>query len=204
MSFDSISALAGNASSPGSIAESHVQSATRSLRHERDILLGRWQQLQPYADRFATVFVDTLFTHRTDFRELFGGRSLEAQFVLLAHVLTQIVCADDDREEVDLRVELIVRRFARDDSSTRQSRAIRAAVAATLREVVASGLPAQSRLSWKAAYAAVGVILRGTVYLDTRTISGIRPAALKGDLAGDRRGTSVERRTEPTADSQAA
>lgn len=197
MSFDAISTL-------GSIVESHVQSATRSLRQERDILLGRWQQLQPYADRFATVFVDTLFAHRTDFRELFGGRSLEAQFVLLAHVLTQIVCADDDREAMDVRVELIVRRFARDDCSTRQSRAMRAAVAATLREVAAAAMSAQSRLLWKAAYAAVGAILNGTVYVDTRAISGIRPAALKADLVGDRRGASIERCMERTADSQAA
>jgi hemoglobin-like flavoprotein len=180
-----------------------IQSATRSLRHERDILSSRWQQLQPYADRFATVFVDTLFAHQTDFRELFGGRSLQAQFVLLAHVLTQIVCADDDRDAMDVRVELIVRRFARDDSSTRQSRAMRAAVAATLREVTGAGMSAHTRLSWKAAYAAVGAILHGTVYLDTRAISGIRPAALKADI-GDRCGTSIEQRMEPTADSQAA
>lgn len=203
MSFDAISALAGNCGRPGSIAESHVQFPAPSLRHERDILLSRWQQLQPYADRFATVFVDTLFAHRTDFRELFGGGSLEAQFVLLAHVLTQIVCADDDREEMDLRVELIVRRFARADSSTRQSRAMRAAVAATLREVAVSGISPQSRVLWKAAYAAVGAILRGTVYVDTRAISGIRPAA-KADVAIDRRGSSIERRIEPTPDAEAA
>ena len=134
----------------------------------------------PHADRFATVFVDALITHQTDFSEIFGGRSLEAQFVLLAHVLTQIVCADDDREAMDVRVELIVRRFARDDASTRQLRAVHAAVAATLREVAASGMSAQSRLMWKAAYAAVGAILQGTVYLDTRASSRIRPAALKG------------------------
>ena len=90
----------------------------RMARHEWQMLLDRWQRLQPYADRFATAFFDTLFGSEPDFAHQFGGATLEAQFLRFAHLLTEIVSAEDDREEVDHRIEQFVQRYARDDSAT--------------------------------------------------------------------------------------
>ena len=77
----------------------------RLARHEWQMLLDRWQRLQPYADRFATAFFDTLFGCEPDFAHRFGGATLEAHFLRFAHLLTEIVSAQDDREELDHRIE---------------------------------------------------------------------------------------------------
>ena len=102
--------------------------ATRSpfaaplARHEWQVLLDRWQRLQPYADRFATAFFDTLFAHEPEFVQLFGSASLEAQFLLFAHVLSEIVTATDDSDELARCVELVVQRLAKDDCRSEERR----------------------------------------------------------------------------------
>ena len=132
----------------------------RLARHEWQMMLDRWQTLQPYSDRFATVFFDTLFGCEPDFAHGFAGATLEAQFLRFAHLLTEIVSAEDDRVELDRRVEEIVQRYARDDSATGQSRAVRAAIAAMLQEVERVALTPQMRADWRAAGAAVNGMLR--------------------------------------------
>ena len=63
----------------------------RLARHEWQMLLDRWQRLQPYADRFATAFFDTLFGCEPDFAHRFGGATLEAQFLVAdGHVNDEI------------------------------------------------------------------------------------------------------------------
>ena len=153
---------------PVSFAESHFVFGERPSRHDWNVLLERWEQLQPYADRFATAFFDTLFAWAPDFRQVFGGASLEAQFIRFAHLLTQIISATDDRDELDQRIEAVVHRFSRADSETSQSHAMRAAIAAMLDEVSRAGMPAHVLVTWKAAYIAVGNMLRGTRWLCPR------------------------------------
>ena len=176
----------------------------RMARHEWQMLLDRWQRLQPYADRFATAFFDTLFGCEPDFAHQFGGATLEAQFLRFAHLLTEIVSAEDDREELDRRVEQVVQRYAWDDSATRQSRAVRAAIAAMLEEVVRAGLTRQMRADWKSANAAVNGMLRGTTWQAARTNgSTILQTALRAELAADRRSPSIDDFMEST-DAEAA
>jgi hypothetical protein len=205
MLFATISARSANSDrgTPASLAESHHTGA-HPLRDDWPTLLERWKRVQPYADRFATTFIDTLLASGADFRQIFGGGTLEVQFLRLAHVLTQIVCADDGREEMDTRVELIVRRFARDDFDTRPLRALRTAVTATLREVAASDMSTQARASWNSAYAAIGAVLGGTTYLDTRGVTAIRRTLATGEIVADRPSSSIERMLEATVDAAAA
>lgn len=177
----------------------------RLARHEWQTLLDRWQKLQPYADRFATAFFDTLFGCEPDFAHRFGGATLETQFLRFAHLLTEIVSAEDHREELDRRVEQIVQRYARDDSATRQSRAVRAAIAAMLEEVARAGLTPQIRADWRSANATVNGMLRGTRWQEARTNgSAILHTALRAELAADRRAPSVDEFMESTTESEAA
>ena len=205
MSFDPIPALDashGRRTSPVSFAQSHYEFAARLSHHEWHVMMDRWQRLQPYADRFATTFFDTLFAWEPDFRQFFGGASLEAQFLRFAHLLTQIVAAEDDREELDHRVEVIVGRYARDDSETERSYALRAAIAALLADVAAAQMTREMRASWKAAYAAVAGILRGTTWLARGAT--IMDSAIRAELAADRRSPTIQRAMEPPADAAAA
>ena len=177
----------------------------RLARHEWQMLLDRWQRLQPYADRFATAFFDTLFGCEPDFAHRFGGATLEAQFLRFAHLLTEIVSAQDDREELDHRIEQIVHRYARDDSATGQSRAVRAAIAAMLQEVESVGLTRQMRADWRSATAAVNGMLRGTRWQPARTDgSTFLQTALGAELAADRRAPSIDEFMESTTDAEAA
>jgi hemoglobin-like flavoprotein len=153
---------------PVSFAESHFVFGERLSRHDWDVMLARWEQLQPYGDRFASAFFDTLFAWAPDFRQVFGGASLQAQFIRFAHLLTQIVSATDDRDELEHRIEAVVHRFSRSDSETTQSQAMRAAIAALLDEVSRSAMPAALLVRWKSAYLAVGNILRGTRWVRPR------------------------------------
>jgi hypothetical protein len=169
------------------------------------MLLDRWQKLQPYADRFATAFFDTLFGCEPDFAHRFGGATLEAQFLRFAHLLTEIVSAEDDREELDHRVEQIVHRYARDDSATGKSRAVRAAIGAMLQEVASVGLTPQMRADWRSANAAVNGMLRGTTWHGARTSgSTILQTALRAELAADRRSPSIDEFMESSTDAEAA
>jgi len=177
----------------------------RLARHEWQTLLDRWQKLQPYADRFATVFFDTLFGCEPDFAHRFSGATLEAQFLRFAHLLTEIVSAEDDREELDRRVEQVVQRYARDDSATSQSRAVRAAIAALLEEVVRAGLTPQMRADWRSANAAVNGMVRGTTWQAARTNgSTMLNTALRAELAADRRSPSIDDFMESATDAEAA
>jgi hemoglobin-like flavoprotein len=205
MSFDPIPALAANKDrrpAPVSFAQSHYDFAARLSRHEWHLMMDRWERLQPYADRFATTFFDTLFAWEPDFRQFFGGASLEAQFLRFAHLLTQIVSAEDDREELDYRTEEIVRRYARDDSETERSYALRAAIAALLGDVAAAQMTPHMRASWKAAYAAVATILRGTTWLARGAT--IMDSAMRAELASDRHSPAIQRAMESEADAEAA
>ena len=205
MSFDPIPALAashGRRTTPVSFAQSHYEFAARLSRHEWQVMMDRWERLQPYADQFATTFFDTLFAWEPDFRQVFGGASLEAQFLRFAHLLTHIVSAEDDREELDHRVEVIVRRYARDDSETERAYALRAAIAALLADVAAAQMTPENRASWKAAYAAVSSILRGTTWLARGAT--IMDTAIRAELAADRRSPAIQTALEPTADAEAA
>ena len=177
----------------------------RLARHEWQMLLDRWQRLQPYADRFATAFFDTLFGCAPDFAHRFLGATLEAHFLRFAHLLTEIVSAEDDREELDHRIEQIVQRYARDDSATGQSRAVRAAIAAMLQEVERVGLTPQMRADWRSASAAVNGMLRGTRWQPARTDSStLLRTALGAELAADHRAPSIDEFMESTTDAEAA
>ena len=188
-----------------SISESAYPFGPHLARHEWQVLLDRWQGLQPYADRFATAFFDTLFGCEPQFVHLFGGASLEAQFLRFAHLLTEIVSAGDDRDELDRRIEQIVHRYARDDSATDQSRAVRAAIAALLEAVSRAGLTPQVRAAWRSTNAAVNSMVRGTTWQGARTDNSlILQAALGAELAADRRSPSIDQFMESTTDAEAA
>ena len=177
----------------------------RMARHEWQMLLDRWQRLQPYADQFATAFFDTLFSCEPEFAHWFGSATLEAQFLRFAHLLTEIVPAEDDPEELDHRIEQIVQRYARDDSATGQSRAVRAAITAMLLEVEQVGLTPQMRADWRSASSAVNGMLRGTRWQPARPNgSTILQTALRAELAADRRAPSIDEFMESTPDAEAA
>ena len=179
--------------------------AARLARHEWQVLLDRWQRLQPYADRFATAFFDTLFAHEPEFVQLFGTASLEAQFLLFAHVLSEIVTATDDADELARCVELVVQRFAKDDCATDRSRAVRAAIDAMLAEVAKANLTPQTRASWHAVYVAVTAIVRGTTLRpDGTSASTILRTAVRAELLADRRSPPIAHLMESSEDSRAA
>lgn len=179
--------------------------AARLARHEWQVLLDRWQRLQPSADRFATAFFDTLFAHEPEFVQLFDSASLEAQFLLFAHVLSEIVTVADDADELARCIELVVQRLAKEDGAADQSRAVRAAIAATLAEVAKSDLTPHMRASWHAAYVAVTAIVRSaTLQADGASAATILRTAVRAELAADRLSPSVARIMESSEDSRAA
>ena len=205
MSFDAILASAADPDRRSNNSEPPYPFGARLARREWQVLLDRWQRLQPFADRFATVFYDTLFARDPDLRQLFGGASLEAQFLRFAHLLTEIVSAADEPDELDIRVEVIIQHFARDDSATKQSRAVRNAIAATLEEVASAGMTAPMWASWKAAHVAVAALLPGTRLAGGRRHFGtVLHAAVRAALAADRHSPAIDQILEHNADSQAA
>jgi hemoglobin-like flavoprotein len=139
--------------------------------------------LQPYADRFATAFFDTLFEADPELRQLFSNGSLQAQFIRFAHLLTGIVSASDDREELDRRIEVTVRRLARGGSTSSRSRAVRAAITAMLVQVELTAMTQQMLALWKAAYVAVTDMLPGTARLRGRAVMEPR---VRAEVARDR------------------
>jgi len=128
--------------------------AARVTRHDWQLLLDEWERLQPTADRFATVFFDTLFSCEPTLRYLFGGTSLETQFIKFAHLLTDLVSVEENRDEVERRIDTVVHRYARDASGDHE-RAIRTAIAAMLAEVSTARLTPEMRLQWKGAHSTV-------------------------------------------------
>jgi hemoglobin-like flavoprotein len=183
-----------------------IRKATTSHAHiQWSVLLDRWQRLQPYADRFATAFFDTLFALQPGFLQIFGSATLDAEFLRFAHLLTEIVSAADDADELPACVERVVQRFARDDCETDRSRAVRAAIHAMLAEVAAADMTPHMWASWHAAYVAVTAVLRGArLQGDRAGAAAIRYTAVTAELAADRRSSSIERLMEQIVKPQAA
>ena len=207
MSFDAIKlgTTSHERSSTSAFTESPIPLTAQLTRHDRDVLLDRWQRLQPYADRFATAFFDTLFAQQPELVQIFGSVPLDAQFLRYAHLLTEIVSAADDADELSRCVERVVQRFANADCETEQSRAVRAAIDAMLAEVSAADMRPHMRASWHAAYVAVTAILRGIRSRGDRgSADAILRTAVTAELAADRRSPSIERLMEQTAKPQAA
>jgi len=207
MSFDAVRTpnTSQQRCSTHSFIESSLPFAARLARHEWQVLLDRWERLQPYADRFATAFFDTLFAQQPELLQFFGSATLDAQFLRFAHLLTEIVSAADDADELPRCVELVVQRFANDDRETDRSRAVRAAINAMLAEVSAADMTPHMRASWHAAYVAVTAILRGTrLQSDRAGVGAILHTAVTAELVADRRSPSIDRLMEHTAKPHAA
>jgi hemoglobin-like flavoprotein len=163
MSFDLISTHAAELDRRGasvSFADARYPFASRVTRREWHLLLETWERLQPYADRFASIFFDTLFASAPELRQLFGGASLDAQFLQFAHLLTSLVSAHGDRVELDRRIEAVVAHFGGTRRRANGEDAIRAAIGEMLREVSTSGMPREMRSSWKCAYISLAATLR--------------------------------------------
>ena len=182
--------------------ESSTRFGTGLGNRERQALMNRWERVQPYADRFAAAFFDTLFTIDPDFGQALAGASLDAQFIRFAHLLSHIVSATDDRDELEHRIELIVRRFARDDSETDRSRALRAAIAAVLVQVELTAMTAPMLAAWKRIDAAATEMLRGSTWpAETRPI---RLVPLQAGGAADRRPVAGREPGERAHEAEAA
>jgi hemoglobin-like flavoprotein len=183
-----------------------IRKATTGHAHnEWSVLLDRWQRLQPYADRFATAFFDTLFARQPAFVQFFGSASLDAEFLRFAHLLAEIVSAADDADALPGCVERVVQRFANDDCETDRSRAVRAAIDALLAEVAAANMTPHMRASWHTAYVAVTAILRGArLQSGWAGAAALLRTAVAAELAADRRSPSIERLMEHTVRPQAA
>jgi hypothetical protein len=129
----------------------------RVTRHDWQLLLDSWERLQPNADRFATVFFDTLFNCDPELRHLFGGTSLETQFIKFAHLLTELVSVESDPRQLGQRIEMAVHRYA--GGSIDHDCAIRTAITAMLAEAALARLTSEVRMWWSAAYATVVTII---------------------------------------------
>jgi hypothetical protein len=149
------------------VAEVAYPYTARVTRRDWELLLDSWERLQPNADRFATTFFDTLFTCDPELRQLFGGASLETQFVKFAHLLTEIISVEDDPYQLGRRIDMVVHRYG-GDSSGEHDRAIRAAITAMLAEASLARLTPEMRLWWKSGYATVETIIRKGARLSPR------------------------------------
>ena len=210
MSFEFISGHAGDLErrrpAPVSFADWAQPRSTRVTRRDWQRLLENWDRLQPSADRFATVFFDTLFAWEPQARQLFGGANLETQFLRFAHLLTSLVSACDNREELDGRIEAIIRCFAGGDSPRRREDALRIAIAAMLNEVYATGLTREMRTSWQSAYFSVITTIRSaTSYEAADNGATFISAALEAELRVERyRGSGAQYPLEYGSDAAAA
>jgi hemoglobin-like flavoprotein len=151
---------------PASAVEPGYRFAASVTRDEWRTLMTTWDQLQPYADSFASTFFDTLFDLAPDLRQLFGGTSLETEFLRFAHLLVELVSAQEDPRELDRRIDVVVHRLGGSARDERHA-AIRTAIAAMMKAVASSGMTRELRSSWQTAY----------VYLDTVLASAARRAA---------------------------
>jgi len=121
--------------------------AARVTREEWRTLMATWDQLQPYADSFASAFFDTLFDLAPDLRQLFGGTSLETEFLRFAHLLVELVSAQEDPRELDRRIDVVIHRLGGNARDERH--AIRAAITAMMKAVASSGMTRETRSSWQ-------------------------------------------------------
>ena len=131
----------------------------RVTSRDWQLLLDSWERLQPNADRLATTFFDTLFASEPELRQLFGGSSLETQFIKFAHLLTELISVEDDPHQLATRVDMITHRYG-GGSSDENDQAIRDAISAMLAEASLARLTPEVRLWWKAGYAMVDTIIR--------------------------------------------
>jgi len=144
-------------------------------RDEWRTLMATWDQLQPYADSFASAFFDTLFDLAPDLRQLFGGTSLETEFLRFAHLLTELVSAQEDSLELDHRIDVVIHRLG--GNAVDEQNAIRAAIEAMMNAVTSSAMTREMQGSWRSAYVYLGTVLgnaarraahiRGTVLMRT-------------------------------------
>ena len=166
MSFEFISVHGGDLErrrpTPVSFADWAQPTSPLVTRREWHRLLETWDRLQPSADRFAAVFFDTLFAWEPHARQLFGGAKLETQFLRFAHLLTSLVAVADDPEELDGRIQAVMRGFAGSGSHRKRDDAIRIAIAAMLNEVYAAGMTREMRASWQSAYVEVIATIRNS------------------------------------------
>ena len=171
MSFEFISVEDGDLErrrvTPVSFADWAQATSTRVTRRDWQRLLENWERLQPSADRFATVFFDTLFAWEPQARQLFGGATLETQFLRFAHLLTSLVSAQDHPDELDRRIDAVIRCFAGGDPPRKREDAIRIAVAAMLNDVYAAGMTPEMQASWQSAYIGVITTIRSTTSFGT-------------------------------------
>jgi len=144
---------------PTLLAELVYPYKARVTRQDWQLLLDSWERLQPNADRFAAAFFDALFTSDPELRHLFGGTSLETQFIKFAHLLTELISVEDDPHELAERADMIAHRYA-GDSSGENAHSIRTAITAMLAEVSLARLTPDARQWWKAGYATVDTIIR--------------------------------------------
>ena len=160
---------------PVSFVDPGYRFAARVTRDEWRTLMATWDQLQPYADSFASAFFDTLFDLAPDLRQLFGGTSLETEFLRFAHLLTELVSAQKDSLELDHRIDVVIHRLG--GNAVDEQNAIRAAIEAMMNAVASSAMTREMQASWQSAYVYLGTVLgnaarraahiRGTVLMRT-------------------------------------
>ena len=160
---------------PASFVDPGYRFAARVTRDEWRTLMATWDQLQPYADSFASAFFDTLFDLAPDLRQLFGGTSLETEFLRFAHLLTELVSAQEDSLELDHRIDVVIHRLG--GNAVDEQNAIRAAIEAMMNAVTSSAMTREMQGSWRSAYVYLGTVLgnaarraahiRGTVLMRT-------------------------------------
>ena len=160
---------------PVSFVDPGYRFAARVTRDEWRTLMATWDQLQPYADSFASAFFDTLFDLAPDLRQLFGGTSLETEFLRFAHLLTELVSAQEDSLELDHRIDVVIHRLG--GNAVDEQNAIRAAIEAMMNAVASSAMTREMQASWQSAYVYLGTVLgnaarraahiRGTVLMRT-------------------------------------
>ena len=191
MSYECISVHGGDLErrrpTPVSFADWAHSTTTRVTRRDWHRLLEIWERLQPSADRFAAVFFDTLFAWEPHARLLFGGARLETQFLRFAHLLTSLVAASDDPDELDGRIDAVVRFFAGSDSPKRED-AMRIAIAAMLNEVYAAAMTPEMRAAWQSAYISVLTMMRSSASSerDDTVVAASTSPALDAELRIER------------------
>jgi hemoglobin-like flavoprotein len=158
--------------------------AARVTRDEWRMLMATWDQLQPYADSFASAFFDTLFDLAPDLRQLFGGTSLETEFLRFAHLLVELVSAQEDPRELDRRIDVVIHRLGGNARDERH--AIRAAITAMMKAVASSGMTREMRSSWQSAYVYLATMLGSAARRaadDVRTV--LMRTALRAELGSE-------------------
>ena len=127
----------------------------------RQLLLESWQRLHPHADRLALVLFERLFALEPSCRRIFGGASLETQFVRFAHMLAELMMlqADDPEKLVRMTAEL-GRRHAVYGVRDEHYYAFEDAIATMLDAAPACCGTPEVRAAWREAYELIATIMR--------------------------------------------